>query len=42
MSAHNPLDTSLNCESALAILSFLERNFEVNQAISKAIRDLCG
>jgi hypothetical protein len=31
-----------NRESALAILSFLERKFEVNQAISRAIRDLCG
>jgi len=31
-----------NRESALAILSFLERNFEVNQTIAKAIRELCA
>ena len=30
-----------NRESALAILSFLERHFEVNAAIAKAIRALC-
>jgi hypothetical protein len=30
-----------NCESALAILSFLEKHFEVNGAIIKAIRELC-
>lgn len=30
-----------NRESALAILSFLEGHFEVNQAIAKAIRELC-
>jgi lincosamide nucleotidyltransferase B/F len=30
-----------NRESALAILEFLEKHFEVNQAISKEIRDLC-
>ena len=32
----------LNRESALAILSFLERHFEVNEAIAKAIRKLCS
>ena len=31
-----------NRESALAILSFLERNFEVNKAMANAIRELCG
>jgi hypothetical protein len=31
-----------NRESALAILSFLERHFEVNQAIATAIRELCN
>lgn len=31
-----------NRESALAILSFLERHFEVNKAIADAIRELCG
>jgi len=30
-----------NCESALAILEFLEDYFEVNEAIAKAIRELC-
>jgi len=30
-----------NHESALAILTFLERHFEVNEAIAKAIRKLC-
>jgi hypothetical protein len=31
-----------NCESTLAILTFLEEYFEVKQAISKAIRELCS
>jgi len=31
-----------NRESAVAILSFLERHFEVNEAMSKAIRELCA
>lgn len=31
-----------NRESALAILSFLEQHFEVNQAIVSAIRELCS
>lgn len=31
-----------NRESALAILSFLERHFEVNAAMANAIRKLCG
>lgn len=31
-----------NRESALAILSFLESHFEVNQAMADAIRKLCG
>ena len=31
-----------NRESALAILSFLERHFEVNKAMADAIRELCG
>ena len=31
-----------NRESALAILSFLERHFEVNVAMADAIRELCG
>jgi hypothetical protein len=31
-----------NRESALAILSFLVRNFEVNKAMADAIRELCG
>jgi hypothetical protein len=31
-----------NRESALAILSFLESNFEVNEAIADAVRELCG
>ena len=31
-----------NCESALAILSFLERNFEVNNAMADAVRELCS
>jgi hypothetical protein len=30
-----------NCESALAILSFLEKYFEVDAAMAKAIRELC-
>ena len=30
-----------NSESALAVLSFLEEHFEINEAISKAIRELC-
>ena len=30
-----------NRESALAILSFLEENFEVNEAMANAIRELC-
>ena len=30
-----------NCESALAILAFLEEHFEVNEVIEKAIRELC-
>jgi hypothetical protein len=30
-----------NCESALAILAFLEEHFEVNAAMSKAIQRLC-
>ncbi len=30
-----------NCESALAILAFLERHFEVNQAMANEIRQLC-
>jgi lincosamide nucleotidyltransferase B/F len=31
-----------NRESALAILEFLENNFEVNQAMAKEIRELCN
>jgi hypothetical protein len=31
-----------NRESALALLSFLERNFEVNRAMADARRELCG
>ncbi len=31
-----------NRESALAILSFLERNLEVNKVMANAIRELCG
>jgi hypothetical protein len=31
-----------NPDSALAILAFLERHFEVNRALAKAIRDLCA
>ncbi|HLO29317.1 MAG TPA: hypothetical protein VK249_09295 [Anaerolineales bacterium] len=31
-----------NCESALAILAFLEGHFEINAAIAKAIRELCA
>ena len=31
-----------NRESALAVLSFLEGNFEVSKAMSDSIRDLCG
>lgn len=31
-----------NRESALAILSFLERHFEVNKAMVDAVRELCG
>lgn len=31
-----------NRESALAILSFLERHFKVNEAMADAIRELCG
>lgn len=31
-----------NIESALAILAFLEQNFEVNQALSAAIWELCA
>jgi hypothetical protein len=30
-----------NCESALAILTFLDEHFEVNKALAKAIRELC-
>lgn len=30
-----------NCESALAILAFLEEHFEVNQGIASAIQELC-
>jgi len=30
-----------NCESAMAILTFLEKYFEVNEALAKAIRELC-
>ena len=30
-----------NCESALAILNFLEGHFEVNEAMAKEIRNLC-
>ena len=30
-----------NCESALAMLEFLEDYFEANEAIAKAIRELC-
>jgi hypothetical protein len=30
------------CESALVLLSFLERNFEVNKAMADAIHQLCG
>lgn len=30
-----------NCESALAILAFLEEHFEVNEAMSEAIHKLC-
>lgn len=30
-----------NCESALASLAFLEKHFEVNEALAKAIRELC-
>jgi hypothetical protein len=31
-----------SCESALAILGFLEQHFDVNQAIAAAIRELCN
>ncbi len=31
-----------NCESALAILTFLERHFKINGAIAQAIRRLCN
>jgi len=31
-----------NRESALAILSFLESHFEVNEAMANAIRELCA
>jgi hypothetical protein len=31
-----------NCDSALEILAFLERHFGVNEAIAKAIRELCS
>ncbi len=31
-----------NCDSALAIMAFLEKHFEVNRAIAKAIRELCA
>jgi hypothetical protein len=30
-----------NCESALAMLAFLEGHFEVNETIAEAIRELC-
>lgn len=30
-----------NCDSALAILAFLEKHFEVNKVIAKEIRELC-
>jgi lincosamide nucleotidyltransferase B/F len=30
-----------NCESALGILEFLEKQFEVNEAMARAIRNLC-
>jgi hypothetical protein len=30
-----------NCESALASLDFLEKHFEINEALAKAIRELC-
>jgi hypothetical protein len=30
-----------NCESALAILAFLEEHFEVNESLVRAIRELC-
>ncbi|HET6823089.1 MAG TPA: hypothetical protein VFH34_10590, partial [Anaerolineales bacterium] len=30
-----------NCESALAILAFLEENFEVKGALTNTIRELC-
>ena len=30
-----------NCESALAILAFLEEHFEVNESLARAIRELC-
>lgn len=31
-----------NCDSALSILAFLEKHFEINGAIAQAIRELCG
>lgn len=31
-----------NREAALAILSFLERHFEINKAMADAVRELCG
>jgi hypothetical protein len=31
-----------NCDSALAILSFLEEHFEVSGSLAKAIRNLCN
>jgi len=31
-----------NCDSALAILAFLEKHFEINGAIAKSIRNLCA
>lgn len=31
-----------NCESALAILSFLEKHFEINTAMADAIREFCN
>jgi len=30
-----------NCESALAILAFLEEHFEVNESLARSIRELC-
>jgi hypothetical protein len=30
-----------NCDSALAILTFLEKHFEINEALANTVRELC-